>query len=320
MAIEASAAAADSALVLNPSDPKSSLISLNMSGITKLTATNFLTWRLQVRALLEAHELHGFISDEDLTPPQQVNNAAGVTETNPAFTIWKRQDRMLYSSMIGILTLNIQPMVARALTTRDIWLTLSNIYGKPSRGHVRQLKQHLQRSNKGTQSVTKYMRGILAKSDHLALLGSPLPHEDLLDIITNGLGDHYRAVVEMVNGRDTPISLKELQEKLLNRENDIVATDKISGSSVPVTANNTQSRSQRGGYRGNQASRGGYHNNQQSRGGYLGKIYDIVLAVVHNFLHSCHHLNPEDHLLNPTFSRERNLFSPPPPARNATSD
>ncbi|KAG7589765.1 GAG-pre-integrase domain [Arabidopsis suecica] len=267
MAIEASTAAAESALVFNPSNPKSSLISLNMSGITKLTATNFLTWRLQVRALLEAHELHGFISDEDLTPQQQITNAEGAAATNPAYTIWKRQDRMLYSSLIGTLTLNIQPMVARALTTRDIWLTLSNTYGKPSRGHVKQLK----RCTKGTQSVTEYMRGIFAKADHLALLGSPLDHEDLLDIITGGLGDDYRAVVEMVNGRDVPISLEELHEKLLNRENDITAVEELSGSSVPVTANNTQTRSQRGGFRGNQASRGGYRNNQQSRGGYLGK-------------------------------------------------
>lgn len=82
MAIETSSATAESALVFNPSDPKSSLISLNMFGITKLTATNFLTWRLQVHALLEAHELHVFISDEDLTPPQQINDSAGITQTN----------------------------------------------------------------------------------------------------------------------------------------------------------------------------------------------------------------------------------------------
>ncbi|KAG7552793.1 Integrase catalytic core [Arabidopsis thaliana x Arabidopsis arenosa] len=271
MAIEASVAAADSALVFNPSDPKCSLISLNMSGITKLTPSNFLTWRLQVRALLEAHELHVFISDEDLSPPQQITNADGVTSTNPAFTIWKRQDRMLYSSLIGTLTLNIQPMVARALTSRDIWLTLSNTYGNPSRGHINQLKQQLKRITKGTQSITEYMRGILAKTDHLALLGSPLPHEDLLDMITGGLGEDFRAIVEMVKGRDIPISVEELHEKLLNRENDIIATEEISGSSVPVTVNNTQTRPQRGGFRGNQASRGGYRNNQQSRGGYLGK-------------------------------------------------
>ncbi|CAL9220625.1 unnamed protein product [Arabidopsis halleri] len=168
---------------------------------------------------------------------------------------------MLYSSLIGTLTLNIQPMVARALTMRDIWLTLSNTYGKPSRGHVKQLKQQLKRCTKGTQSVTEYMRGIFAKADQLALLGSPLDHEDLLDTITGGLGDDYRAVVEMVNGRDVPISLEELHEKLLNRENDITAIEELSGSSVPVTANNTQTRSQRGGFRGNQASRGGYRNN-----------------------------------------------------------
>lgn len=86
----------------------------------------------------------------------KITDTASVIQTNPAYTIWKRQEHMLYSSMIG--TLNIQPMVARSLTTRDIWLTLSSIYGKPFRGHVKQLKQYLKRSTKCTQSVTEYMR------------------------------------------------------------------------------------------------------------------------------------------------------------------
>lgn len=100
------------------------------------------------------------------------------------------------------------------------------------------------------------MRGILFKADQLALLRSPLDHEDLLDTITDGLGDEFRAVVEMVNARDVPITLEELHGKLLNRENALATTEEMSHSSIPVTANNVQNRQfsqpQRGGYRGYQ--------------------------------------------------------------------
>lgn len=222
--------------------------------------------------MLEAHELHGFISESDQTPPETVTDAAGATKPNPALVTWKRQDKMLYSSMLETLTLNIQPVVARATTTREIWLTLHNNYGKPSRDHVKQLKQHLKRSNKRTQSVTEYMRGILAKANQLALLGSPLDYEDLLDIIIDGLNDDFRAIVEMVNGRDVPILLEELHEKLLNRENALATSKETYGSSVPITTNIVQNRQfqqpQRPYFRGQSPSRGGY----QGRGrGYLGK-------------------------------------------------
>lgn len=260
---------AEMALVFNPSDMKSSIISLNMNGITKLTSTNFITWRLQVKALLEAHELHVFISDTDQTPTETVTNADGTVAPNPSLAVWKRQDRLLYSSILGTLSLNIQPVVARATTTREIWTLLHNTYGKPSRAHVKQIKQSLKKSSKGTQSITEYMQGVMAKADQLALLGAAIEHEDLLDYITEGLSDDYKAIIEMVNGRDIPITTEELHEKLLLRENTLATTEENNNSSVPVTANTVQTRPyQRPQYRGQSSPRGGY----QGRGrGYLGK-------------------------------------------------
>lgn len=161
-----------------------------MAAITKLSASNYLTWHLQVRALLEAHELHPFINDVDGMPPATITTN-GLLQPNTAHAPWKRQDRLLYNALIGYLSLAIQPIVARAITTLDVWTILESTYGTPSRGHIKQIKQHLKRSNKGTQSVTEYMHGILTKAYQLALLGMPVDHEDLLDIIIEGLGDEF---------------------------------------------------------------------------------------------------------------------------------
>lgn len=180
-------ASAEMTLVFNPYDKKTSIISLNMSGITKITSTNFITRRVQVKALLEAHELHVFVADTNQTPPERVTDADRVATPNPAYAVWKRQDRLLYSSIIGTLTLNIQTVVARATTTCEIWTLHHKTYGKPSRAQIKQLKQSLKRSSKGTQSITDYMLEILSKADQLALLGATLEHEDLLDYIVEGL-------------------------------------------------------------------------------------------------------------------------------------
>ncbi|CAN7089565.1 unnamed protein product [Brassica rapa subsp. narinosa] len=82
------------------------------------------------------------------------------------------------------------------------------------------------------------MTSIIKTADELAVLGSPVEHEDLLDIITDGLGDDYRAIVEMVNGRDIPITLDELHEKLVEREHTLLTTSvsaSASSSSTHVT-------------------------------------------------------------------------------------
>ena len=77
----------ETTVVFNITDPKSTLISLNMSNVTKLTASNFITWRLQISSLLEAHELHCFITDDDQPPPVAIPTTDGQSQTNPNFTL-----------------------------------------------------------------------------------------------------------------------------------------------------------------------------------------------------------------------------------------
>ena len=49
-------------------------------------------------------------------------------------------------------------------------------------------------------------------------LEKPMEHEDLLEKILDGLGSEYQFVIDAVNGRDTPISLDELHDKLIHKE------------------------------------------------------------------------------------------------------
>ncbi|KAL1213203.1 Retrovirus-related Pol polyprotein from transposon RE2 [Cardamine amara subsp. amara] len=98
MSTDSSATSAESTTIFNVSNPRASLISLNMSNITKLTPSNFITWRLQISSLLEAHELHWFISDDDHSPPETITPTTGDVTANPDFVAWNRQDKLLYSS------------------------------------------------------------------------------------------------------------------------------------------------------------------------------------------------------------------------------
>ena len=61
------------------------------------------------------------------------------------------------------------------------------------------------------------MQFIRTKANALSLLGNPMDHEDLTDIVLKGLPEDYKTVVDDVHSRDLPISFAEFHEKLINR-------------------------------------------------------------------------------------------------------
>ncbi|CAA7017277.1 unnamed protein product [Microthlaspi erraticum] len=88
--------------------------------------------------------------------------------------------------------LTTDSVVSTAATTSEVWATLLSIYGKPSRGHIRQLKYQIETCMKGTKTINEYLRIIKGKADYLALLGKPVNPEDLTKHILAGLSEEYK--------------------------------------------------------------------------------------------------------------------------------
>ncbi|KAL1190128.1 Retrovirus-related Pol polyprotein from transposon RE1 [Cardamine amara subsp. amara] len=228
--------------MFNTQDPRSTLLSVNMSSVTKITTSNYLMWRSQVRALLEGHELHHFIdSSTDVPAPTIIVNGALVS--NPAYPLWRLQDRLLYSAMIGALTQSVQTLVSTATTTKEVWDCLADALGNPTRGHIRKLKYQLKTCVKGTKSISEYLRLMKSKVDDLALLGKPFDPEDLTEQILASLSEEYKPEIDGINGRDNSISYTELYERLLNREAMLMCS--ALSSVVPIVANAADTRSRK---------------------------------------------------------------------------
>lgn len=206
-----------------------------MGNITKLTNTNYLMWSKQIHALLEGHELHRFLVASDSIPTATIE-ANGSSEPNPAFVAWRRQDRLLYSVVLGAISLPIQPLMASAKTTHEVWSPFDCAFGTPTRGHIRKLIFQIKSCAKGTKTISEYLRIMKPKADGLALLGKPMDPEDLIEQILVGLPEKYKLEVDATNGRDNLISFTELHEKLVNREAMIMCAQP-STPAFPVTAN-----------------------------------------------------------------------------------
>lgn len=159
-----------------------SILHINMSNVSKLTNTNYLMWSIQVHALLDGYALASHLDAVPDIPVATITNGDTVTP-NPEFVLWTRQDKLIYSALLGAISPSIQPMVSRTTTASQIWEKLAATYAKPSRGHFKQLKDQLKINTKGNKTIDEYIQGVMTKLDQLAILGKPYDHEDRVEII-----------------------------------------------------------------------------------------------------------------------------------------
>lgn len=169
------------------------ILNINMSNVSKLPATNYLMWNLQVHVLVDVYGLVGHLDRSTVIPSSEITIDSQTT-ANPEHMIWKRQDRLIYRSLLGAISLPIQPLVSRALTAAQLWETLASTYAKPSRAHIKNLRNQLKLWKKETKSIDVYVQGITTRLDQLAILGKPMDHEDQIDALLDGLPAEYKPV------------------------------------------------------------------------------------------------------------------------------
>ena len=116
--------------IQNSQDPQDSLLTINLSNITKLSSINYLIWSLQIQSLLEGYDLYHFIDDAHTPPPPTVTITC-VASLNPAYTTWKRQNRLIFNALLGAIFVSLQSLIVCTTASLDVWQTLVNTYAKP---------------------------------------------------------------------------------------------------------------------------------------------------------------------------------------------
>ncbi|RVW53564.1 Retrovirus-related Pol polyprotein from transposon RE2 [Vitis vinifera] len=226
-------------IIPNAQEPTKPLTMITIHNSIKLTPTNYLSWKTQMEAILIGYDLQKFIDGSHPAPPTTITTN-NVVSTNPAYQTWLRQDKLLFRALVGTLSSTLVPLITQSKTSYEAWQILANTYARPSRGHIKQLKDHLKNITKGSQSITDYMQSIKTRADELATLGKPLDQEDLIEKVLEGLDENYQSIIDAVNGCDSTISFDELHEKLINKE--LSLRNKISPSPLPASAHATNVR------------------------------------------------------------------------------
>ena len=145
-----------------PNSPTQSPLLLlnNMSNLlsAKLDSTNYMVWKLQISAILDAYSMINHIDGSIPQPREFLIFEAGVQTVNPAFLTWKKRDKAFVTLLYSTLSSLVIDMVVGKSTSQEVWNTFEERFTFTTRENVLKLKLELQSIKKGgNESINSFL-------------------------------------------------------------------------------------------------------------------------------------------------------------------
>jgi hypothetical protein len=204
--------------VANNSSPL--LLLNNMSNLMsiKLDSVNYMIWKLQLSAILDAYSMIEHLDGSTQQPRQFLVNETGVQSLNPTFLIWKKKDKALLTLIYSTLSSPVLAMVVGSTTSQEVWNRLEGKFTCTARANVLNLKLELQGIKKGNESINSYLQRIKSTKDKLSAVGVLVDNEELLHMVLKGLPKEFAPFASTIRTRDDTISFEKLSVLLQTEE------------------------------------------------------------------------------------------------------
>jgi len=125
----------------------------------KLTNTNYLYWRMQMKPYLLGQGVFGFVDGSNSCPSPHILVADGVSlQVSQHFLHWKQQDQLILSALLSSLSMEVLHLVVDCPTSCSVWHTLEQTLASTSNSRIMQLHGSLQDLRQGDDSVTRFMQ------------------------------------------------------------------------------------------------------------------------------------------------------------------
>uniref|UniRef100_A0A2N9EUK7 Integrase catalytic domain-containing protein n=1 Tax=Fagus sylvatica TaxID=28930 RepID=A0A2N9EUK7_FAGSY len=233
----------------------------NMSNLmsTKLDSTNYMIWKLQISAILDAYSVIDHLDGSTPQPRQVLVSETGIQQINPAFLIWQKRDKALLSLLYSTLSSPVLAMVVGLSTSQEVWDKLEERFTCTARANVLNLKLELQSIKKGNESMNSYLQRIKTVRDKLSAVGVHSDPEELLHVILKGLPKEFAPFASAIRTRDGILSLEKLSVLLQTEEQSMQETnDPFSNSALAMFVSHNKPSN---GYNANHS-----YNNSRGRG------------------------------------------------------
>uniref|UniRef100_A0A2N9ITN0 Reverse transcriptase Ty1/copia-type domain-containing protein n=1 Tax=Fagus sylvatica TaxID=28930 RepID=A0A2N9ITN0_FAGSY len=248
-------------------NPSPLLLLNNMSNLMsiKLDSMNYMLWKLQISAILDAYSMIEHLDGSTQQPRQFVINEDGVQVLNPAFLIWRKKDKALLTLLLSTLSSPVLAMVVGTSTAQEVWNRLEEKFTCTARANVLNLKLELQGIKKGNESINSYLQRIKNTRDKLSAVGVLVDNEELLHMILKGLPKEFAPFASAIRTRDDSISFEKLSVLLQTEEQSMTeVSDPLTNSALAMFVSNNHKPNN--GFNGGQSYNRGRGRNSFNRG------------------------------------------------------
>jgi hypothetical protein len=257
-------ASANSSITI-PSNQSPLLLLNNMSNLmsTKLDSSNYMIWKLQITAVLDAYSMLEHLDGSIPKPNQFLTTETGIQAVNPDFLVWNKKDKALLTLLYSTCSSSVLAMVVGKSSSQEVWNTLEERFTSTARSNVLNLKLELQSIKKaGNETVSSYLQRIKTVRDKLSAVGVHSDHEELIHVILKGLPKEYAPFASAIRTRDTILPLEKLSVLLQTEEQSMnEATESLSNSALAMFVSHNKPN-----FNGNQGFNRGRGRNSYSRG------------------------------------------------------
>jgi len=107
----------------------------------KLTTTNYLYWRIQMKPYLLGQGVFHFVDGLVSCPPSHVSDYSDgfSLAINPSFLHWKQYDQLILSVLLSSHSIDVLHLVVDCQTSSCVWSTLKKTLVSPSNSRIMQL-------------------------------------------------------------------------------------------------------------------------------------------------------------------------------------
>ncbi|KAF5450198.1 hypothetical protein F2P56_030567 [Juglans regia] len=219
-------------------------------------------------------DLFGYLDGTISTPPKiifvsQLESNAISDIPNPTYSHWMRQDNLILSTLMSLLTEGVLAQIVNHTISSTVWRALDETFSSRYRAKIVQIHTQLAMATKGSKSAIGYFLFIKKLTDELAVAGQPLNYEDVITYVLTGLGHEYDSFVVSVLARTDTVTIEEIYSLLLTTKAHL-SRHQLSSPVPPSSVNVAQRKylqpaRERGGPRGRGCgNRGGYNNNSRT--------------------------------------------------------
>lgn len=134
------------------------------------------------------------------------------------YLTWKRQDQLLASWIISLLSEGNFVLIVGLSTFKEIWHVLETKFASQSRAKLMQYKLQLQILKKGNMNMREFFNKVKSCCDVLASVGHRISDEAQILHILSGLGSEYGSVMVSITSRIEPCSIADVHALLLSFE------------------------------------------------------------------------------------------------------